>query len=377
MSCVPNVGTLKGANRFDLAMLSIRKHDVVNVSAARSALRQTIKGETMQKRKLGNSNLEVSALGLGCMGMSFSYGPPKDKQEMTSLLHAAVERGVTFFDTAEVYGPYLNEELVGEALAPFRGQVVIATKFGWKIDPKAERGLAGLDSRPEHIKQVVEGSLKRLKVDAIDLFYQHRVDPDVPIEGVAGAVKDLIQQGKVKHFGLSEAAAKTIRRAHAVQPVTAVQSEYSLWTRGPEKEVLRTLEELGIGFVPYSPLGKGFLTGKINENTTFDSSDFRNTLPRFTPEARKANQALVDLLGKIGERKKSTPAQIALAWLLAQKPWIVPIPGTTKLRRLEENIGAASIELTSDDLREIDSGGAKIPVQGERYPEQLRRMTGR
>jgi aryl-alcohol dehydrogenase-like predicted oxidoreductase len=331
----------------------------------------------MQQRKLGKSNLEVSALGLGCMGMSFSYGPPKDKQEMISLIRSAVERGVTFFDTAEVYGPYINEELVGEALAPFRGQVVIATKFGWKIDPKAERGLAGLDSRPEHIKQVTEGSLKRLKVDVIDLFYQHRVDPDVPIEDVAGAVKDLIREGKVKHFGLSEAAAKTIRRSHAVQPVTAVQSEYSLWTRGPEKEVLPTLEELGIGFVPYSPLGKGFLTGKINENTTFDSTDFRNIIPRFTPEARKANQALVDLLAKIGERKKATPAQIALAWLLAQKPWIVPIPGTTKLDRLEENIGAVAVELTPDDLREIESAASKITVQGARYPESVERMTGR
>jgi aryl-alcohol dehydrogenase-like predicted oxidoreductase len=336
-----------------------------------------LKGEAMQKRKLGKSNLEVSALGLGCMGMSFSYGPPKDKQEMTSLLRAALERGVMFFDTAEVYGPYINEELVGEALAPFRRQVVIATKFGWKIDPKAERGLAGLDSRPEHIKEVVEGSLKRLKVDAIDLFYQHRVDPDVPIEDVAGAVKELIQQGKVKHFGLSEAAAKTIRRAHAVQPVTAVQSEYSLWWRRPEAEVLPTLEELGIGFVPYSPLGKGFLTGKINEDTTFDSSDFRNQIPRFTPEARKANQALVDLLRKIGERKRATPAQIALAWLLAQKPWIVPIPGTTKLNRLEENIGAVSVELTPDDLREIESVASKITVQGARYPESMERITGR
>jgi aryl-alcohol dehydrogenase-like predicted oxidoreductase len=336
-----------------------------------------LEGETMQKRKLGNSNLEVSALGLGCMGMSFSYGPAKDKQEMIPVIRAAVERGITFFDTAEVYGPYINEELVGEALAPFRGQVVIATKFGWKIDPKAERGLAGLDSRPEHIKEVVEGSLKRLKVDAIDLFYQHRVDPDVPIEDVAGAVKDLIQEGKVKHFGLSEAAAKTIRRAHAVQPVTAVQSEYSLWTRGPEAEVLPTLEELGIGFVPYSPLGKGFLTGKINENTAFDSSDFRNILPRFTPEARKANQALVDLLGKIGERKKATPAQIALAWLLAQKPWIVPIPGTTKLHRLDENIGAVAVELTPDDLRDIENAASKITVQGARYPENIERMTGR
>src|SRR5437899_1192782 len=321
----------------------------------------------MQKRKLGKSNLEVSAIGLGCMGMSFSYGPPKDKQEMISLIRTAVERGVTFFDTAEVYGPYTNEELVGEALAPFRGQVVIATKFGWKIDPKAERGLAGLDSRPEHIKEVAEASLKRLKVDSIDLFYQHRVDTNVPIEDVAGAVKDLIQEGKVKQFGLSEAGAKTIRRAHAVQPVAAVQSEYSLWYSNPEKEVLPTLEELGIGFVPYSPLGKGFLTGKINENTSFDSSDFRNQLPRFTPEARKANQALVDLLGKIAQRKKATPAQVALAWLLAQKPWIVPIPGTTKLARLEENIGAAAIELTPDDLRGIENAASQITVQGARY----------
>ncbi len=331
----------------------------------------------MQKRKLGRSNLDVSALGLGCMGMSFSYGPPADKQEMIALLRAAVERGITFFDTAEVYGPFSNEELVGEALAPFHGKVVIATKFGFKLKPNGEPGFVGLDSRPEHIKQVAEGSLKRLKADAIDLFYQHRVDPEVPIEDVAGAVKDLIQEGKVKHFGLSEAAAKTIRRAHAIQPVTAVQSEYSLWTRGPEKEVLPTLEELGIGFVPYSPLGKGFLTGKINENTTFDSSDFRNALPRFTPEARKANQALVDLLGKIAERKKATPAQIALAWLLAQKPWIVPIPGTTKLGRLEENIGAAAVELTSDDLRDIESASSKITVQGARYPEHIEQMTGR
>jgi aryl-alcohol dehydrogenase-like predicted oxidoreductase len=330
----------------------------------------------MQKRKLGNSNLEVSALGLGCMGMSFSYGPAGDKQEMISLLRAAVDRGITFFDTAEVYGPFTNEELVGEALSPVRDRVVIATKFGFKLDPNGGPKWIGLDSRPEHIKQVAEGSLKRLKIDAIDLFYQHRVDPDVPIEDVAGAVKDLIQEGKVKHFGLSEAAAKTIRRAHAVQPVTAVQSEYSLWTRGPEAEVLPTLEELGIGFVPYSPLGKGFLTGKISENTTFDSSDFRNTLPRFTPEARKANQALVDLLGKIAERKKATPAQVALAWLLAQKPWIVPIPGTRKLERLDENIGAAAVELTADDLREIESASSKIKVQGERYPEQLQRMTG-
>jgi len=331
----------------------------------------------MQKRKLGNSNLEVSAIGLGCMGMSFGLGPAGDKQEMISLLRSAVERGVTFFDTAEVYGPFTNEELVGEALAPFREQVVIATKFGFKLKPNGEPGWVGLDSRPEHIKQVAEASLKRLKVDAIDLLYQHRVDPDTPIEDVAGAVKDLIQQGKVKHFGLSEAGAQTIRRAHAVQLVTAVQSEYSLWTRGPEAEVLPTLEELGIGFVPYSPLGKGFLTGKMNENTTFDSSDFRNILPRFTPEARKANQALVDLLGKIAERKEATPAQIALAWLLAQKPWIVPIPGTTKPHRLDENIGAAAVELTSGDLREIDSAAAKITVQGARYPENLEQLTGR
>ncbi len=333
----------------------------------------------MQKRKLGKSGLEVSALGLGCMGMSFGYGPPADKQEMISLLRAAVDRGVTFFDTAEVYGPFTNEELVGEALAPFRGQVVIATKFGFdtRVDPRGTKGAPALNSRPEHIKEVAEASLKRLKVDAIDLFYQHRVDPDVPIEDVAGAVKDLIQAGKVKHFGLSEAGVQTIRRAHAVQPVAAVQSEYSLWWRRPEAEVLPTLEELGIGLVPYSPLGKGFLTGKVNENTTYDSSDFRNLLPRFTPEARKANQALVDLLGKIAERKKATPAQIALAWLLAQKPWIVPIPGTTKLHRLDENIGAVAVELTIDDLREIDSAAAKIRVQGARYPEELERMTGR
>jgi aryl-alcohol dehydrogenase-like predicted oxidoreductase len=330
----------------------------------------------MQKRKLGNSNLEVSAIGLGCMGMSFGYGPAGDKKEMISVIRSAVERGVTFFDTAEVYGPFTNEELVGEALAPFRGQVVIATKFGWKLDPNSGKQV-GLDSRPEHIKQVAEGSLKRLRTDVIDLFYQHRVDPDVLIEDVAGAVKDLIQEGKVKHFGLSEAGVQTIRRAHAVQPVTAVQSEYSLWWRAPEAEVLPALEELGIGFVPFSPLGKGFLTGKINENTAFDSSDFRNILPRFTPEARKANQALVDLLGKIAERKRATPAQLALAWLLAQKPWIVPIPGTTKLARLEENIGAVAIELTSDDLREIDSAASKITVQGARYPEHLERMSGR
>ena len=319
----------------------------------------------MQKRKLGKSSLEVSALGLGCMGMSFSYGPPKDQREMTSLLRAAVERGITFFDTAEVYGPYINEELVGEALAPFRGQVVVATKFGWKIDPKAERGLAGLDSRPEQINRVADASLKRLKVDAIDLFYQHRVDPNVPIED------------KVKHFGLSEAAAKTIRRAHAVQPVTAVQSEYSLWWRRPEEEVLPTLEELGIGFVPYSPLGKGFLTGKINEDTKFDSSDFRSQIPRFRPEARKANLVLVDLVGKIAQRKKATPAQIALAWLLALKPWIVPIPGTTKLERLDENIGAVRVELTSADLREIASAASNIKVQGARYPEMHEQLTGR
>ncbi len=332
----------------------------------------------MQKRRLGKSNLEVSAVGLGCMGMSFSYGPPKDRQEMTSLLRAAVERGITFFDTAEVYGPFINEELVGEALAPFRKQVVIATKFGFDLSGSDTRpGAAGLNSQPAHIKQAVEGSLKRLKVETIDLLYQHRVDPNVPIEDVAGAVKELIQQGKVKHFGLSEAGVQTIRRAHAVQPVTALQSEYSLWTRTPEKEVIPTLEELGIGFVTYSPLGKGFLTGKIDENATFDSSDFRSTLPRFTPEALKANQALIDLIGKIGQRKKATVAQIALAWLLAQKPWIVPIPGTTKLHRLDENIGAAAVELTPDDLREIESAASKIKVQGARYPEKLEQMTGR
>ena len=335
----------------------------------------------MQTRKLGKSSLEVSALGLGCMGMSFSYGPPKDQREMTTLLRAAVERGITFFDTAEVYGPFLNEELVGEALAPFRGQVVIATKFGFDLSPaSASRrmtGLPGLNSRPEHIKQAVEGSLQRLKVHVIDLLYQHRVDPNVPIEDVAGAVKDLIQEGKVKHFGLSEAGVQTIRRAHAVQPVTALQSEYSLWTRTPEKEVIPVLEELGIGFVPYSPLGKGFLTGKIDENAKFDSSDFRSTLPRFTPAALKANQALVSLLGNIAERKKATPAQIALGWLLAQKPWIVPIPGTTKLHRLDENIGAVSAELAPEDLRNIDVAAANITVQGARYPEKLERMTGR
>ena len=330
----------------------------------------------MQKRKLGNSGLEVSALGLGCMGMSFGYGPAGDKKEMISVIRSAVERGVTFFDTAEVYGPFTNEELVGEALAPVREQVKIATKFGFKLDPNSGKQ-AGLDSRPEHIKQVAETSLKRLRTNAIDLFYQHRVDPDVPIEDVAGAVKDLIQEGKVRHFGLSEAGVKTIRRAHAVQPVTAVQSEYSLWWRSPETEVLPTLEELGIGFVPFSPLGKGFLTGKIDENTTFDSADFRNIVPRFTPEARKANQALVDLLTRVAKQKKATPAQIALAWLLAQKPWIVPIPGTTKLERLKENIGAAAVELTPDDLRQIDSAASKIMVEGARYPENLERMTGR
>jgi len=330
----------------------------------------------MKKRKLGKNGLEVSAIGLGCMGMSFGYGPPKDKQEMISLLHDAVERGVTFFDTAEVYGPFTNEELVGQGLAPFRDRVVIATKFGFKLDPKSGRSI-GVDSRPEHIKEVAEASLKRLRTDVIDLFYQHRVDPEVPIEDVAGAVKELIHEGKVKYFGLSEAGVQTIRRAHAVQTVAALQNEYSLWWRRPEEEVLPALEELGIGFVPFSPLGRGFLTGKMNENTTFDSNDFRNTLPRFTPEARKANQALVDLLGEIAKRKKATPAQIALAWLLSQKPWIVPIPGTTKLKRLQENIGAVEIELTPDDLREIQSAASQIEVQGARYPEHLEQMTGR
>ena len=331
----------------------------------------------MQKRKLGKSGLEVSAIGLGCMGMSFGFGPAKDKQEMIPVIRAAVERGVTFFDTAEVYGPYTNEELVGEALAPFRGQVAIATKFGWKPNPEDGGKWNALDSRPEHIKAAVEGSLKRLKVDAIDLLYQHRVDLNVPIEDVAGAVKELIQEGKVKHFGLSEAGAKTIRRAHAVQPVTALQSEYSLWWREPEAEILPTLEELGIGFVPFSPLGKGFLTGKINETTKFDSTDFRNTVPRFAPANRKANQALVDLLGRFAEQKKVTSAQIALAWLLAQKPWIVPIPGTTKLHRLCENIGAASVQLTPEDLREIESAASRITVQGARYPEHLQKLVGR
>jgi len=331
----------------------------------------------MQNRELGNSNLEVSALGLGCMGMSFGLGPPGDKQEMIALIRSAVERGVTFFDTAEVYGPFTNEELVGEALAPSRDRVVIATKFGFAPDPKGGPGWSALNSRPEHIKEVAEGSLKRLKTDVIDLFYQHRVDPNVPIEDVAGAVKNLIQQGRVKHFGLSEPGVQTIRRAHRVQPVTAVQSEYSLWWRRPEEEMLPALEELGIGFVPFSPLGKGFLTGKITENTKFDSTDFRNIVPRFTPEARKANQALVDLLSNIAERKKATPAQIALAWLLAQRSWIVPIPETTKLHRLEENLGALAVKLTPDDLREIDSASSKIKVEGARYPERLEQMTGR
>jgi len=330
----------------------------------------------VQKRKLGNGNLEVSALGLGCMGMSFGYGPAADEQEMISLIRTAVERGVTFFDTAEAYGPFKNEELVGEALAPFRDQVVIATKFGFKFDTNSGKQ-AGLDSRPEHIREVANASLKRLKTNRIDLFYQHRVDPNVPIEDVAGAVKELIQEGKVKHFGLSEAGAQTIRRAHSVQPVTALQSEYSLWWREPEATVIPTLEELGIGFVPFSPLGKGFLTGKISEDTKFDKSDFRNVVPRFTPENRKANQAMVDLLGRFAQQKKATPAQIALAWLLAQKPWIVPIPGTTKLPRLEENIRAADIELSADDLRELDAAASKIALQGARYPEELQKMVGR
>ncbi len=332
----------------------------------------------MQKRRLGKSNLEVSAIGLGCMGMSFSYGPPKDQKEMTALLRAAVGRGITFFDTAEVYGPFINEELVGEALAPFKGKVVIATKFGFDLSgPDKRPGAAGPNSRPAHIKQAVEGSLKRLKVETIDLLYQHRVDPDVPIEDVAGAVKELIQQGKVKHFGLSEAGVQTIRRAHKVQPVTSLQSEYSLWWRRPEQEVIPTLEELGIGLVPYSPLGKGFLTGKLDESTKFGSSDFRSQLPRFTPEALKANRVMVDLLGQIAKRKNATPAQIALAWLLAQKPWIVPIPGTTKLPRLHENIGAVSVELTPDDLLEIETAASKIEVQGARYPERLEQLTNR
>jgi aryl-alcohol dehydrogenase-like predicted oxidoreductase len=331
----------------------------------------------MQKRKLGKSNLEVSALGLGCMGMTFSYKPFPEKKDSIALIHAAVERGVTFFDTAEIYGPFNNEELVGEALEPFRGQVVIATKFGFDINPDGSHGPKGTDSSPARIRQVAEASLKRLRTDVIDLFYQHRVDPNVPIEDTAGAVKDLIQQGKVKHFGMSEAGAKTIRRAHAVQPVTALQSEYSLWWRKPEEEIIPTLEELGIGFVPFSPLGKGFLTGKIDDSTSFDKTDFRSSVPRFAPEARKANVAIVELLGKIAAEKKATPAQIALAWLLAQKPWIVPIPGTTKLHRLEENLGAVTVELTPDDLREIDSAAAEITVQGARYPEHLEKMTGR
>lgn len=331
----------------------------------------------MQKRKLGKSNLEVSAIGLGCMGLSFGLGPAIDKQQGISLIRAAVERGVTFFDTAEVYGPFTNEELVGEALAPFRDQVAIATKFGFKPDPKGGAGWTGLDSRPEHIREVAEASLRRLRTDVIDLFYQHRVDPDVPIEDVAGAVKDLIQEGKVKHFGLSEAGVQTIRRAHAVQALTALQSEYSLWWREPEEEILPTLEELGIGFVPFSPLGKGFLTGKINEETQFDKSDFRNIVPRFTPENRKANQAVVDLVTRFAEQKKATPAQVALAWILAQKPWMVPIPGTTKLRRLDENIGAADVELTADELRQIDVATSKIAVRGARYPENLQKMINR
>ena len=330
----------------------------------------------MQKRKLGKSNLEVSAIGLGCMGMSYAYGPAIDKQEGISLIRAAVERGVTFFDTAEIYGPFTNEELVGEALAPLRDRVVIATKFGFKIDPNTRKQV-GLDSRPEHIKEVVAASLKRLRTDVIDLLYQHRVDPDVPIEEVAGAVKDLIQQGKVKHFGLSEAGVQTIRRAHKVLPVTALQTEYSLWSREPEREVIPTIEELGIGFVPYSPLGRGFLTGKISEDTKFDKGDFRNIAPRFSEENRRANQAVVDLIGRFAQQKKATPAQIALAWLLAQKPWIVPIPGTTKLHRLEENLGAADLGLTPEDLRELDIAASKIPVQGARYPEELQRMVGR
>jgi len=331
----------------------------------------------MQKRKLGKNNLEVSAIGLGCMGMSFGYGPAADKNEMISLIRTAVERGITFFDTAEVYGPFTNEELVGEALAPLRDQVVIATKFGFKPDPNGGSRWSGLDSRPEHIKEAVEGSLKRLKTNVIDLYYQHRVDPDVPIEDVAGAVKDLIQQGKVKHFGLSEAGVGTIRRAHKVQPVAALQSEYSLWWREPEAEVIPTLEELGIGFVPFSPLGKGFLTGKISEDTKFDKTDFRNIVPRFSAENRKTNQALVDLIGKFAQQKKATPAQVALAWLLEQKPWIVPIPGTTKMHRLEENIGAAAVELAPEDLRQLETAASKIAVQGARYPAELQKLVGR
>jgi aryl-alcohol dehydrogenase-like predicted oxidoreductase len=363
-------------------VVSVKEDEAMNEATQKVGIeqRENLKGlgiETMPKRKLGKSNLEVSALGLGCMGMSFSYGPPKDKKEMVNLLHAAVDRGITFFDTAEVYGPFTNEELVGEALAPFHGKVVIATKFGFDLSGTDNRpGAAGLNSRPEHIKEAVEGSLKRLKVESIDLLYQHRVDPNVPIEDVAGAVKELIEAGKVKHFGLSEAGVKTIRRAHAVQPLTALQSEYSLWWRKPEQEVIPTVKELGIGFVPYSPLGKGFLTGKIDENSKFDSSDFRSTLPRFTPEAIKVNQALIDLLGTIAKRKNATSAQIALAWLLAQEPSIVPIPGTTKLNRLEENIGAVSVQLTPEDLKNIDAAASKITVEGSRYPERLEKMTG-
>jgi aryl-alcohol dehydrogenase-like predicted oxidoreductase len=350
---------------------------MAEIDRRRTRLKDTSAENAMQKRTLGRRNLEVSAIGLGCMGMSFGYGPPADKQQMISLIRSAVERGVTFFDTAEIYGPLTNEELVGEALAPFRRQVVIATKFGFRPAFEGEAHWSGLDSRPEHVKKAAEGSLQRLRVDAIDLLYQHRVDPNVPIEDVAGAVKDLIREGKVKHFGLSEAGAQTIRRAHAVQPVTALQSEYSLWWRKPEEEVLPTLEELGIGFVPFSPLGKGFLTGKIDEKTTFDKNDFRNIVPRFTPEARQANQALVGLLGQVAKQKNATPAQIALAWLLAQKPWIVPIPGTTKLNRLEENLGAADLQLTPDDIRAIDAAASKIEVQGARYPEHLEKRTGR
>jgi aryl-alcohol dehydrogenase-like predicted oxidoreductase len=335
------------------------------------------KEKTMQKRKLGKSNLEVSAIGLGCMGLSFGYGPAVSKQDGISLIRAAYDRGVTFFDTAEAYGPFLNEELLGEAVAPFREKVVIATKFGWKFDPKAERGLAGLDSRPEHIREVAEASLKRLRTDVIDLFYQHRVDTNVPIEDVAGAVKDLIQQGKVKHFGLSEAGAQTIRRAHKIQPVAALQSEYSLWWREPEAEIMPTLDELGIGFVPYSPLGKGFLTGKIDQDTQFDKTDFRSIVPRFTPENRKTNQAVVDLLAKFAQEKKATPAQIALAWLLAQKSWIAPIPGTTKLHRLEENLAAANVVLTPEDLRQIESASSSIKIEGARYPQQHAALVGR
>jgi aryl-alcohol dehydrogenase-like predicted oxidoreductase len=375
MTCLAHFGE-SGKNFIEIGKRPKVRETMLRlvVPLRQTELRST--GETMQKRKLGKGNLEVSAIGLGCMGMSFGYGPAGDKQEMISVIRAAVERGVTFFDTAEVYGPFTNEELVGEALAPFRGQVVIATKFGFKLDPNTGKQ-AGLDSRPEHIKEVAEASLTRLKTDVIDLFYQHRVDPNVPIEDTAGAVKELIQQGKVKHFGLSEAGVQTIRRAHKVQPVTALQSEYSLWWREPEAEVIPTLEELGIGFVPFSPLGKGFLTGKITEDTKFDKSDFRNIVPRFSEENRKANQAVVDLVGRFAQQKKVTPAQIALAWLLAQKPWIVPIPGTTKLHRLEENIAAANVTLSPDELRELGTAAAKIPVQGARYPEELQKLVGR